>query len=108
MLKPTESPPPSFTPRLAASITPGPPPVITAQPASPNRRPDLAGVAIGLGVLAHARGAEDRDRGPVDLVHGCEARPELPGDRENVLGERALVGREESLVVGQRSRSGST
>src|SRR6185436_7634008 len=70
--------------------------------------PDLAGVTIGLGVLAHARGAEDRDRGSVDPVHGREAGPELPGDREDVLGERALVGREEPLVVCQRSRSGST
>src|SRR5437764_405647 len=38
MLKPTERPPPSCAPRFAASITPGPPPVITAQPASANRR----------------------------------------------------------------------
>ena len=34
MLKPTESPPPSCAPRFAASITPGPPPVTTAQPRS--------------------------------------------------------------------------
>ena len=34
MLKPTESPPPSLQPRLAASITPGPPPVTTAKCAS--------------------------------------------------------------------------
>src|SRR6476469_664561 len=39
MLKPTESPPPSLHPRFAASITPGPPPVTTHQPASPKRRP---------------------------------------------------------------------
>jgi len=47
-------------------------------------------------------------RGPVDPVHGREAGPELPGDREDVLGERALVRREEPLVVCQRRRSGST
>src|ERR1700674_27641 len=35
ILKPTLRPPPSLQPRFAASITPGPPPVITAQPASP-------------------------------------------------------------------------
>src|SRR5215216_4180378 len=32
MLSPTESPPASAAPRLAASIKPGPPPVITAKP----------------------------------------------------------------------------
>ena len=39
MLKPTESPPPSLQPRFAASMTPGPPPVTTAKPASANARP---------------------------------------------------------------------
>src|SRR5215211_2537207 len=39
MLKPIESPPPSLAPRFAASITPGPPPVTTANPAAENRRP---------------------------------------------------------------------
>src|SRR5919201_3885768 len=38
MLKPTERPPASRAPRFAASITPGPPPVITAQPAWAKRR----------------------------------------------------------------------
>ena len=38
MLKPTERPPPSLAPRFAASITPGPPPVTTASPASANSR----------------------------------------------------------------------
>ena len=39
MLNPTESPPPSLAPRFAASITPGPPPVTTVNPASAKRRP---------------------------------------------------------------------
>src|SRR6266487_3617946 len=39
MLKPTERPPASFAPRFAASITPGPPPVTTAQPCAANKRP---------------------------------------------------------------------
>src|SRR5919199_284298 len=38
MLNPTDSPPPSLAPRFAASITPGPPPVTTAQPRSEKRR----------------------------------------------------------------------
>jgi len=33
MLQPIESPPPSFAPRLAASMIPGPPPVSTGMPA---------------------------------------------------------------------------
>jgi hypothetical protein len=33
MPRPTESPPASDAPRLAASIAPGPPPVMTAYPA---------------------------------------------------------------------------
>src|SRR5581483_7763857 len=39
MPRPTEVPPASCAPRLAASIAPGPPPVITAQPASTRARP---------------------------------------------------------------------
>ena len=42
MLSPTEVAPASWAPRLAASISPGPPPVITAKPASPIARADLA------------------------------------------------------------------
>ena len=38
MLKPTLRPPPSLQPRFAASITPGPPPVTTAKPASAKSR----------------------------------------------------------------------
>ena len=37
-----DSPPPSWQPRFAASITPGPPPVTTAQPASANASPSRA------------------------------------------------------------------
>ncbi len=33
MLQPTDTPPASFAPRFAASISPGPPPVITVNPA---------------------------------------------------------------------------
>lgn len=39
MPSPTESPPASLAPRLAASITPGPPPVITAYPARARAAP---------------------------------------------------------------------
>ena len=39
MPRPTEVPPASRAPWLAASIAPGPPPVITANPASASLRP---------------------------------------------------------------------
>src|SRR4051794_16860655 len=39
MLQPIENPPTSWQPRFAASIIPGPPPVITAKPASATLRP---------------------------------------------------------------------
>ena len=62
MLSPTESTPASRAPRLAASMIPGPPPVITASPASPSARADLPG-ALVLGVVGRrARRAEDADR----------------------------------------------
>src|SRR6266700_112390 len=48
MLKPTERPPPSFAPRFAPSITPPPPPVTTAQPCAPNRRPTARASSYGL------------------------------------------------------------
>src|SRR5689334_15956639 len=48
MLNPTESPPPSRAPRFAPSITPPPPPVTTAQPASPNLRPTSRAHRYGL------------------------------------------------------------
>jgi hypothetical protein len=38
MLQPMESPPPSFAPRLAASMIPGPPPVMIANPSFANIR----------------------------------------------------------------------
>ena len=38
MLSPIESAPASRAPRLAASMAPGPPPVMTARPASPTMR----------------------------------------------------------------------
>ena len=39
MFSPTEHAPTSCAPRFAASMIPGPPPVMTANPRSPSRRP---------------------------------------------------------------------
>ena len=38
MLRPIEGAPASFAPRFAASMIPGPPPVMIARPLSPTRR----------------------------------------------------------------------
>ena len=38
MFRPIDSAPASFAPRLAASMRPGPPPVMTAMPLSPTMR----------------------------------------------------------------------
>ena len=54
MLKPTESPPASWQPRFAASITPGPPPVTTAKPASANAAP-VARALSYVGVSSSTR-----------------------------------------------------
>ena len=62
MSSPIEGTPASRAPRLAASMIPGPPPVMIAKPASPSSRAARAR-ALVLGMVARrARGAEDRDR----------------------------------------------
>src|SRR4026207_489473 len=107
MLKPTESPPPSLQPRFAASMTPGPPPVTTANPASANARPAAPARAgarrapalrdrpprrpclfVRRRLLADAGGTEDRDRGTVDLLDELEAGEELRREGRHVGGER--------------------
>src|SRR3977135_843874 len=91
MLKPTERPPPSLQPRFAASITPGPPPVTTAHPASPKRRP-----------LPRDPVPNGRRRRFVDQSDLLGAGPELGRDLRDgdVDRRRALV--EDLPVVGQR------
>ena len=70
----------------------------TAQPRSAKSRPTRAPPRSRM-LLADARRAEERDRGPVDLLDRREARAELLGDRQDFLRQRALGGREELLVV---------
>ena len=50
-LQPTDRPPASCAPRLAASITPGPPPVITVKPRLRQRAADLASELVILVTL---------------------------------------------------------
>ena len=60
MLQPTERPPASRAPRLAASITPGPPPVITVKPRPAERAADFAGHRVVAVVLVEARRSKHR------------------------------------------------
>ena len=76
--------PPSRAPRFAASITPGPPPVTTAKPASREAASDRVRRLVDGRSLAHARGAEDGDCRPVDRVDGVEAGEELGRDQRDV------------------------
>ena len=101
MLKPTERPPPSLQPRFAASITPGPPPVTTAKPASAKSRPVSRAGAVRLAVLVDARRAEDRDGGPVDLEHLLEAAEELGRDHRDVVRQVFVRPLEDAAVVAQ-------
>ena len=105
MLQPTEWPPASLAPRLAASMMPGPPPVMTVKPASARRRPDLAGQRV-VSVVSVKR-AE-----PNTVTHGptkcsaAEAPHNLP---ENTHGVHQLVTArlraEQELRLGPRWRS---
>ena len=81
MLKPTDRPPASWAPRLAASITPGPPPVTTAKPASAKRRPRLLRAVGTTGSSSRTRaepkivtaGAVDAARPPSKPVRNSSA-----------------------------------
>src|SRR3954467_12876852 len=59
MLQPMDSPPASRAPRLAASMMPGPPPVMTAKPASASRRP-VSRAAADIGADSGGAGAGKR------------------------------------------------
>ena len=84
MLKPTERPPPSFAPRFAASITPGPAAGDDREPASRESPCDVACGLVPAVALAYARRAEDRHGRPVDPVDRLEPGSELVGDRRDV------------------------
>ena len=79
MLQPMERPPASLAPRLAASMMPGPPPVMTVKPSSADPRADLAGQQVIRMCFLEAGRAEDRDAG-TDEVQRPEAADELGGD----------------------------
>ena len=113
MFRPIESARASFAPRLAASIDPGPPPVITASPASPASCA-VAARQLVLGVVARrARRAEDRHR-RAHVRQRVEAHAQLLLDplQPRLVGERGedrrLLGGEDLLVEGGgRARLGA-
>ena len=91
MLKPTLRPPPSLQPRFAASITPGPPPVITAQPASPKSFA-VARAAAYSGESSRIRAEPKIEHGgPVDPLDRLEPAVELLRDLRGVLAQLVLV-----------------
>ena len=81
MFSPTDLPLPCAAPLLAASMMPGPPPVMTARLflASPGHR--HGGLVIGIGLL-HPRRAEDGDRG-ADLGEDFKGIHEFGHDAED-------------------------
>src|SRR6185312_1529167 len=83
MPSPTDTPPASQAPRLAASIAPGPPPVMTAYPASTRSRPTSLPRAYS-GSSACTR-AEDAD-GRAELGQCPEALDELGLDPQHPPG----------------------
>ena len=90
-------------PRLAASMMPGPPPVMTAKPASASAPADRPRRARRPGRrLRDPRRAEDGDRRP-DLGQRVEALDELGQDPQRP----PRVGLEERRPLGRRPRGAS-
>ena len=82
MPSPTLSPPASLAPLLAASIAPGPPPVMTAKPACASARPSSSAWAYAGCVGRGPRRAEHPDRRS-ELGQRTEALDELGLDPEH-------------------------
>ncbi len=64
---------------------------------------DLARLGVDRVVLPDARGAEDRDRRPVDSLDGLEPFEELLADAFGVADEVAVTALEQASVFHQRS-----
>ena len=76
------NPPASLAPRNAASMTPGPPPVMTVNPRRASAGSDLPRqLVVGI-AFDESRRAENRDARP-DEVQRAEALDELHHDPEN-------------------------
>ena len=110
MLSPIDCAPDSLAPRLAASMIPGPPPVMIAKPASPSSRAVSRASAYSGWSARRARRAEHRHRG-AHVAQRLEARPQLvehPLDAV-LVGELRddvrLLGGDDLLVEGARVRA---
>jgi hypothetical protein len=98
MLKPTDSPAPSLQPRFAASARDDRPAALAEQ------APRLARGRVRGMRLVDARAAEERDRGPVDLVDLGETAAELVRDPlDGPLGVGKLGVEDLSVVHYRRS-----
>src|SRR5665213_4560285 len=105
MLRPTERPPPSCAPRLAASMLPEPPPVMIAKPCADSSRETARALVGGIVRFRQSR-SEDRYCG-ADRAQREKAERQLLVDARDPLGIRAHrrdrleLGREQ-LFVGAR------
>ena len=90
MFAPTERPPASWHPRLAASMMPGPAPVMTAKPASARLPSQLASERVVRVLLGEPRGAEDGDdrTTQVEQLHPVQ---ELEEDADSALHVVAVI-----------------
>ena len=82
MPSPTLTPPASLAPLLAASIAPGPPPVITAKPASTSARPSRSPAAYAGSSAGVRAEPKTRDR-RAELGQRAEALDELGLDAQH-------------------------
>ena len=102
-VEPDRGAPASRAPRLAASISPGPPPVITANPASPIARP-ISRARAYAGRRRRAGRAEDADRGADAGRATRSPGAQLALDQLQALwvgargGDRALLGADDLLA----------
>ena len=105
MLSPTERPPASAAPRLAASIRPGPPPVITVKPCLARQAAGLAAELVPAVALLDPGRAEDRDA-VVDVAQGVEAALDLVVDalEADVVLRLDVGGNAEQVLVVLRLR----
>src|SRR3546814_16065567 len=95
MVRPIDNAPASRAPRLAASITPGPPPVITAKPARP-RASATARAAAYSAVPEPARAEPKIDTAfvtPRRSAKPVASSADIRADRKSVVEGTGVAGR---------------
>ena len=102
MLHPTERPPASLAPRFAASINPGPPPVMTVKPRRAKRLAGAPGHRVVGVAVAEPRRAE-HGHARAEEVEAAKALEELAedADRARELEAAGLRALEELADLGR-------